>query len=89
MNFVLTVVVIAGTYMLACLLLSALGRIGDTRVPADSATARPPGSVLGDDAADDRATAVADAGEDDPRDAPVGAVHRAAPVVLGAAERSR
>ena len=29
MNLVLTVVVISGTYVLACLLLSALGRLGD------------------------------------------------------------
>jgi hypothetical protein len=33
MNLVLTVVVIAGTYLLACLLLSALGRVGEKSEP--------------------------------------------------------
>jgi hypothetical protein len=37
MNLVLTVVVIAGTYMLACLLLSALGRIGEKAEPESRA----------------------------------------------------
>jgi hypothetical protein len=42
MNLVLTVVVIAGTYMLACLLLSALGRIGENAGPASRASRKLP-----------------------------------------------